>query len=426
MTVTSQYKPFPKQAAFHKDKHFAKVLLCGVGFGKTTAAVFEIIKKVFVECPGKKGMVIAPTHKMLMRGMFRIWKDTIPQDWYTFNAVSKEMVIKATNSVIYWESSYDPKRLQGVELSWVAFDEAAVVKDPEVYSELVNRLRDPSGKTEPQIFITTTPVQGWMEDVFGTGPGNGFEGTDDCWYNDNSIVFRATTYDNPALAGTNYIKNILSQPKASPEWIEQNIHAKYVARTGAVFKEFKKDKHVINKLPSNIKKYYAAFDFGYTAPSCLSVFATTDDNKIIIVEEIYKNGTTWDENGWFQDFRKIKEKYGIDVIVADSAHNERIAASNRFFSNRPRIVSSIKKTDESINIMKKMFIEDRMLIMHTCVNTIKEISRWTWESDGQGRPTNKPENGNDHSIDPIRYFTMYLPVTFFTPNKFKMPNRAFF
>lgn len=412
MAVKGPYVPSPKQVEFHKDKHFVKVLLCGVGFGKTTASVFEIIKKVFVECPGQNGMVIAPTIEMLRQGIFRVWQEIIPQEWYTFNANTKEMIIKETGSKIYWKSSYDPKRLQGVEISWVAFDEAAVEKDPEVYSELVNRLRNTDPKIKPQIFITTTPALGWMEDAFGTGPGNGFEGTDDCWYNKNSIVFRATTYDNPALAKTNYIQNILNQPQASPEWIEQNVYARYVSKTGTVFKEFK-DKNVVSSIPTNTSKFYAAFDFGYTAPSCLSVFAVTRDNKLVVVDETYKNGMTWDENGWFQEFKRIKESYGVEAIIVDSAHNERIAASNRAFNHRPRFIPSIKQTDESINRMKKLFTENRLLVHRNCPNTIKELQRWAWATDKHGKAVDKPEAGDDHAIDPIRYLVMHLPATFF-------------
>lgn len=414
MALKGPYNPSPKQIEFHKDKHFVKVLLCGVGFGKTTAAVFEILKKVFSECPGKNGMVIAPTIEMLRQGILRVWQEIVPQEWYSFNANTKEMIIKATGSKIYWKSSYDPKRLQGVEISWVAFDEAAVETDPEVYAELVNRLRDVDPKIKPQIFITTTPALGWLQDAFGTGPENGFEGTEDCWYNNNSIVFRATTYDNPALAKTNYIQNILNQPQASPEWIQQNIFAKYVSRTGTVFKEFNFQKHLISNNPEDIIKYYGAFDFGFTAPSCLSIFGMTAKKEIILIKEFYKNNLTWDENGWFKIFKEVKEFYKIDTIIVDHAHNERIAASNKFFNHRPKFVPCVKETDESINRIKKMFVDNRFLIHKNCQNTIKELQRWSWATDKFGKATDKPEAGNDHAIDTIRYFFMFLPSHFFS------------
>lgn len=412
MALNGTYIPSPKQAQFHKDKHFCKVLLCGVGFGKTTAAVYEILKKVFKECPGKNGMVVAPTIEMMRRGIFRVWQEIVPSDWYTFNANTKEMIIKETNSKIYWVSSYDPERLQGAEVAWVAFDEAAAEKDPRVFSELVNRLRDPDPKIKPQIFITTTPNLGWMQDQFGEGPGGKFQGTDDCWFNEESIVIRATTYDNTTLAKTGYVDNIISQAP-SQEWIDQNVYARYVAKSGAVFKEFKPSQHVVTSIPRNISNVFAAFDFGMTAPSCLSVIAVTSDDKVFVIEETYKNGMTWDEHGWFQEFKRIKEQYGVQKIIVDNAHNERIAASNRFFNHRPSFIPSIKDTEESINRMKKLFLDQRLFIHKSCHNTISELQRWSWASDKHGKAMDKPQAGGDHAIDPIRYWSTFMPAPFF-------------
>lgn len=422
--MKEKYKPSPKQALFHKDKHFTKVLLCGVGFGKTTAAVYEILKKVFIECPGKNGMVVAPTFEMMRKGIFRVWNETVPKEWYTYNANTKEMTMIGSGSKIYWVSSYDPERLQGAEVAWVSFDEASAEKDPRVYSELVNRLRDPDPKIKPQIFITTTPAIGWMEEAFGNGPSDKFKGTDDCWYNDTCIVYRATTFDNAALAKTNYINNIISMAP-SQEWIEQNVYARYVSKTGTVFKEFKKETHVISSIPNNIIKTFGSFDFGFTAPSCLGIFGLTSDDKLIMIKEVYKNEVTWDEHGWFQEFKKASEEQQVATIHADSAHNDRIVASNRYFSRTIRFIPSIKETDESINRIKKLLIEKRLFIHSSCVNTIRELTRWCWETDKSGKPTEVPQKGNDHAIDTIRYGVMSLPPRLFNttdPSVFNFRN----
>ena len=48
MDSSINYKPSRKQLLFHqiKDKQI-KVLLCGVGFGKTTALVMDLFKKMY-------------------------------------------------------------------------------------------------------------------------------------------------------------------------------------------------------------------------------------------------------------------------------------------------------------------------------------------------------------------------------------------
>lgn len=417
MPVILPYNPSEKQKLFHQDKHFCKVLLCGVGFGKTTAAVFESLRKAMFDYPGKVGMMCAPTYKLLMQGLYQTWEEIVPKDWYKFDQTKGRMVMK-NGSIILWRTTSNKEFLRGPSCAWVAFDEASAETDLGVYLELVNRLRDPDPSVKPQIFITTTPNgYNWIPEVFGSGPHSpGFSGTKDCWFNDKTIVIRATTMDNPAFpVGSDYYNNLISRAESSPEWVAQNVYAEFTVKAGLIFPHFKVMQHTIDKLPDNIKKYYGSFDYGYTAPSCLLTIGETADRKVIICNEEYLKDLTWDENGWFKNFKKQKETYGTDIVIVDHAHPERIAASNKYFNQKPRFLPSTKQMDDSINRVRKLFIENRLLIHSSCKNTIREFQTWSWKIDKQGRSLEVPESGNDHALDTIRYFAMFLDQNFYSP-----------
>lgn len=428
MTTSSflDYTPSKKQLMFHQiqDKT-VKVLLCGVGFGKTTALVFELFKKMWHDHPGETAIAAAPSYNLLKQGLYATWQKHVPKDLYKFNSVSGEMIL-SNNSKILWRTTSDSEHLRGINAVFVAYDEASVDTNSSAFSEFMARIRNTSKDITPQIAITTTPNgYNWIVDEFNDGPGKVvrdlpsggkqeivYEGRKDIWWSDQTIVIRARTFDNPAFPlDSKYVQQLLRKPTASPEWIAQHIYAEFVSKEGIVFSEFKQSNIVdIAKQKYNFRKYYAAFDFGFTAPSCLTIIGRTDENKFIVIEEVYKNKTLWDQSGWFQIFDQMAKKYRLSNIICDSAHIERIRATNAYFGNRVRISSSIKRTAESIQRMNKLFNEQKLLISKDCVNTLKEIQSWAWMKSKSGQEKDIPEGRGDHAIDPIRYFLMSLSV----------------
>lgn len=427
MQLFKDYKPSEKQLLFHQiTNKTIKVLLCGVGFGKTTALIFELFKKMWIDYPCKEAIAAAPSYNLLRQGMFSTWEKFVPKSYYKFNQNTGEMIL-SNGSKIHWRTTSNPEYLRGISAVFVAYDEASVDLDNSAFSEFVARIRNTNPNITPQIAITTTPNgYNWIVDEFNDGPGlivkehsDGtkeqivYKGTEDIWYNNQSIVIRARTFDNPFFPlESKYVQNLFNKPTATAEWIAQNVYAEFVSKEGIVFTEFKQDKNVIDlkTIKPKFRKYYAAFDFGFTAPSCLSIIGRTSDNKFVIVDEYYKNGLTWDKDGWFQIFQQAKAKYNLSTIICDSAHPERIAASNIHFNNSLIFCSSIKKQSEAIQRTQKLFQEQRLFISNNCINTIKQFQTWAWIKQKNGNLKDSPEGKGDHAIDTILYFFMSLSV----------------
>lgn len=424
--TSRNYIPSPKQRLFHSDKHPVKILICGVGFGKSQALAMELLYNALVKYPKKIGLACAPTYKLLYNGLLEAFKKITPPDLYKFDSTKGIMQFK-NGSVVLWRTTNNPNYLRGTNCAYAVFDEASVQRTDHAYNEIMNRLRDTDPTVKTQLSIATTPNGfNWLVDNFGSEPdGAKFFGNKDCWYNDYSIVIRARTFDNPYFPiDSDYVKNQLRRPIASPEWIAQNIYAEFVTREGIVFPEFKQVNNVITgyhtdseddesnplEIGEKILKYYASFDWGFTAPSCLLIFGRTNRNRFILTKEYHLNGLTWDENGWFRIFKEAIEEYELDTIICDHAHPDRIAASNRFFKHRPKFIPCIKKQSEAINRTKKLFIEKRLLIDKDCNQTIKEFQTWAWKKSTDGSFKEAPEAGKDHGIDATLYFIIAIPA----------------
>ena len=48
--------------------------------------------------------------------------------------------------------------------------------------------------------------------------------------------------------------------------------------------------------------------------------------------------------------------------------------------------------------------EDKIVILDTCVNTIKEFATYMWDSKAADRGEDKPVKQFDHCMDALRYF----------------------
>jgi phage terminase large subunit len=405
------YNPSPKQSLFHQSQHPVTVLLCGIGFGKSYAAVHEAFFKALTFGKGSEGLMVAPTYKLLTQGLMETWKKVVPSNCYRMTAGDRMELFNG--SIIWWRTSSEPERLRGMNLSWAVFDEASAEPTDEAYKEIRNRLR--IGQN-PQLFITTTPNGlNWLSKVTGLGPhSNGFQGTNDQWWNSDILVIKATTMDNPLYPRDSvYIKNLLDRPDASPEWIQQNVFAEYTSKQGLVFPQFKASQHVIKQLPRNIKRYIAGHDFGFSDFGALLVLAETVDKKLIAVHEEYHRGLTSDEYGWYQLIEEIKEKYSPEFVVCDSASPERIAAMRKYFKHRPVFIESTKDTIGSIRRVQKLLNADKFLVHESCKNLITEIQNWSWKQDKRGNSLEIPESGNDHLQDCLRYSVMELSAQFF-------------
>ena len=140
-------------------------------------------------------------------------------------------------------------------------------------------------------------------------------------------------------------------------------------------------------------------DFGFTDPNafvCLMI-----DNaamKIYVFDEWYRTGVT---NKIIA--QAIKDKgYGGQRIVCDSAEPKSIAE----LQEEGIKAEPSRKGKDSVNHGIQL-IQNYEIIVHekNCPEFKKEIQNYCWETDKDGKPTDKPDHEFSHGMDSMRYAT---------------------
>ena len=154
----------------------------------------------------------------------------------------------------------------------------------------------------------------------------------------------------------------------------------------------------------------AAFnlDFGFTDPNAFVCEMVDNANmKIYVFDEWYRTGVT---NKIIA--QAIKDKgYGGQRIICDSAEPKSIAE----LQEEGIKAEPSRKGRDSVNHGIQL-IQNYEIVVHerNCPEFKKEIQNYCWETDKNGRPTDKPDHEFSHGMDSMRYGVskVLLPETF--------------
>tara|TARA_R100000808_G_scaffold17524_1_gene38720 strand:- start:351 stop:1613 length:1263 start_codon:yes stop_codon:yes gene_type:complete len=221
MKITFKANGTPAQLAFWRSPSKRKLLLGGVGSGKTYAGCFEMVSRLANECrPGAMACVVAPTYKMLRDATMRTFMSILPGDiikQYNRSNASIELVTGQT--IIFRSADKGGEKLRGLTLAMAWIDEAAQV-ERLVFDILSARLR--AIKAPRSIICTTTPRGfNWVHDLWVRHPGKGFE------------MFHAPTSTNTYLS-SDYLENL--KLLYTSEFAQQELEGAFINPQGALFK----------------------------------------------------------------------------------------------------------------------------------------------------------------------------------------------
>lgn len=164
---------------------------------------------------------------------------------------------------------------------------------------------------------------------------------------------------------------------------------------GIIFTNWKQ----IDSVPQEARLIGYCMDFGYTNDPTTLLGAWRWNGKIIWDELIYQTGLT---NG---DIAKMMKSLGVkrlDFVVADSAEPKSITEINKYgFHVRPA-----EKGPDSIKFGIDILQQDDFYVTKRSTNLIKELRKYAWDKDKEGKTLNKPIDAFNHCIDPMRYLAM--------------------
>jgi hypothetical protein len=236
-----------------------------------------------------------------------------------------------------------------------------------------------------------------------------------------------SSYENPHVT-----KEALDQffGTLTPDELETRRDGKFLHLQGLVFKEFKKEIHVIPPLvPDNLHTVYVAIDTHPRTPHALSFMAVDRRTNMFVVHEIFKNGTPDEVANWVIDYHKRVHPVELALIDPSSQGDQNRGDSTADVIMRHLSAHGIpldfgsKDLSGGILLVQEAFMSRNripsLFICENCTRTIWELGRYTWSEWAPGTGStkgekNKPVDRDDHLVEDIRRLVQ-LPVRYVPP-----------
>jgi len=206
--------------------------------------------------------------------------------------------------------------------------------------------------------------------------------------NDPKTLWIHSTYlDNPFLTPEQVIE--IERNKKNATWWKIYGEGKIAESEAAIYKDWA----IIDDIPHEARLERYGLDFGYTNdPS--SIVAVFKYNGGLILDEItFQKGLS---NKQIADIFTNQKKA---LVIADSAEPKSIDELKLYGVS----VLGAQKGQGSLNQGIARVQDQRISVTKRSINIIKEYRNYLWQTDKDGKITNEPENGFDHSLDAVRY-----------------------
>jgi phage terminase large subunit len=403
----------------------------GVGSGKTTALVWEVIL-LSMEYPGNYGLVGRYTYPELrdttMYEFFNICPDELIED----RIKTEHKVIFKNGSTIIFRHLEEVDKLKSLNLGFFAIDE--MTECPEnVFLMLQSRLRKKEVGRRVGFGSTNPEGQDWV------------------WHkwckqhrgDPDYLFIQAASTENRFLPD-DYVEDLR---KSFPEhWIKRYIEGDPSAFAGQIITAWDESVHVIE--PFEIPEDWTrgvSLDHGTNNPTAVGWWAVHPEGFKICYKEHYEEGQTVDHhakrifeingsdniNAWIADpaiFNKTLQDpkrglYSIAESYADYGIHF-IQGDNDVKAGINLLIESFNVWDNLINPFTDKKGSPKVFLFKNCEHGIYEIPQYRWkEYKIKGKYREKPEapeKANDHFVDQMRYYLMSQPQPArLTKDKFK-------
>jgi len=409
--------------AIGSGKYFITFISAANGVGKTATAINSLAhlmfesKNKFFQTPlwknwpyPKRGRIVSdPTN--VKQGIVPALKEWFPKGRYTAKKgrrdYESEWVTDTGWSFDIMTYDQDPKEFEGVTLGWVWMDEPP----PQViYKANISRLRKGG-----MMFITATPLKGsaWMYDSLVCTRHE--PGREVC-YIEADVESACSTHGVRGHLDHDHIVRMISEYDEQDK--QARIYGKFQHLAGLVFKQFRRNVHVIKpfKLDRDKWSVYHALDTHPRNPDAGLWVAVNKDGKKIVCSELYENGTT------SELAQRIKERdYEYNVVqrllepaaFIEDQHTEQSLAillenlGLYYEKGSKRRSDALQRIMDAFDFEKKgdaFLKEPELYIFDNCQRTIWELEHYVWD-EWNGRtgdnkmPKETPIDKNDHLIE---------------------------
>lgn len=278
--------------------------------------------------------------------------------------------------------------IQGITLAGVFFDEVALM--PESF---VNQATGRCSVEGSKFWFNCNP----------DGPYHWFKlNWIDKKEEKNILYLHFTMDDNLSLSEK--IKNRYKS-MYSGVFYKRYILGLWVVAEGIIYSMFDKEKHVCDATEFSYKEYYISCDYGTQNATVFGLWGKTIDGKHVLIKEYYYSGRDKGiqktDTQYADDLEKFIGDYKVKRIIVDPSAASFIAELRK---RGYRVQKAKNDVLDGIRLTASFMAQDKLLIDEDCVETLKEIASYSWDSDSSKTGEDKPVKEYDHSMDQMRYY----------------------
>lgn len=296
--------------------------------------------------------------------------------------------------------------IQGITLAGVFFDEVALM--PETF---VNQATGRCSERGSKFWFNCNP-----EGPYHWFKVNWIDKKDNSEKGKNLYYLHFTMNDNISLSEE--IKKRYQNMYAGVFYLRY-VLGKWVLADGVIYDMFSEERNTYQNIPDNIKssaRRYISCDYGTSNP--MVFLDIWDDGDVIWIDNEYyydsrekkvqKSDNRYGDD--FDEFVALENKVPSWVIIDPSAANFATELKNR----RYRVKQGDNSVLEGIRLVATMLDKAKIKVNVKCVNWLKEIRGYVWDTKAQEHGKEKPVEIGDHAMDATRYFVKTI-----------IPNRRF-
>ena len=291
------------------------------------------------------------------------------------------------------ESSY--KRLQGATFAGAYCDEVTTYPK-SFWLMLLSRL----SLRGARLFGTTNPdvPTHWLKTEFIDN--------DEV---DNKRVFQFSLYDNPFL-DPDYIHSL--ETEYTGVWKKRYIEGLWVAGSGAIYDCFGEDNIIADSRQylSRCQRVWAGCDYGTVNPLAFGLFGLDYDGQTIyqFAEYYYdskQTGIQKSDDDYVVAIQEFLEGLGMQASTLDGMYVDPSAASFILALRQADVpvIPAHNAVLEGIQHVYTLLSKKQLLIDAGCVNTIKQLYSYSWDTRASNRGKEQPLKSDDHAVDCLRY-----------------------
>lgn len=315
--------------------------------------------------------VVSESFPHLRRGAMRDFLNIMQQHYYF-----KDELWSKTDYTYSFET--------GSKIEFFSADQPGKVRGPRRDVLYINEANNVPFEAYDQLAIRTRKII-WLD----WNPTNEF-----WWYTEV-----ATHYDHDFITLTYKDNEALDQSIVTD--IEAHKHNKNwwkvygLGQLGEVEGKIYTGWKIIDDIPHEARLERRGMDFGYSNDPTAIIDVYYYNGGYIFDEQIYRKGMS---NKDIADYINRMDKPQT-MVIADSAEPKSIDELKMYGI----VVQPAQKGPGSI-LQGIQYVQDQQIsVTKRSVNLLKEYRNYLWTTDKDGKIINKPEPGNDHALDAIRY-----------------------